>query len=382
MKFRFRLVAIVICAFAGTSGVMRAQASSTDDFDVLASRASAALRSDPGQAVPLYRQALALKPDWAEGWFDLGGGLYQIDQFSEAEQAFRKAAALAPGNGAVWGFLGLCESRLGKYREALTDIHKGEVAGLPDNLPFVSAVHNEAALIYLRSHDYSGSIEELRVLAKAGDNSSPTVRALGVTALGMPYMPNELPGNKLPLVDLAGRAALAFYAGNGDEGAPLFKQLIAQYPNEPGVHYFVGISLLERDPNASLAEFRKELAISPSHVQARQQIAMIEIKTGDAASAAVITREALQLQPLNALSHAILGRAYEHMGRHEDATSEFETAVKLAPDNPELHFSLGQNYRRVGRIVDADKQIAEFKRLKSIQDSRGVSAQDGPGENR
>ncbi len=362
---------------------MRAQLNSTESFDALAGRASAALRTDPRQAIPLYRQALALKPDWAEGWFDLGGGLYQMDQLPEAEQAFRKAAALAPGNGAVWGFLGLCESRLGKYGGALTDFHKGEAAGLPDNLPFLSAVHNEAALIYLRSHDYSGSIEELRVLAKAGDKSPGTVHGLGVTALGMPYLPPEIPKEKMPLVDLAGRAALAFYAGTGDEGAPLFKQLVAQYPKEPGVHYFIGISLLERDPNASLAEFRKELAISPSHVPARQQIAMLEIKTGDAKSAALMAREALQLQPSNALSHAILGRAYEHMGRRQEATSEFETAVKLAPDNPELHFSLGQNYRRMGRTADADKQITEFKRLKSVQDSRGVSAtQEGPGENR
>ena len=361
---------------------MLAQVNSTDTFAMLAGRASAVLRTDPRQAVPLYRQALALKPDWAEGWFDLGGGLYQTNQFSEAEQAFQKAAALASGNGAVWSFLGLCESRLGKYGDALRDIDKGEAAGLPDNLPFVSAVRNEAAAIYLRSHDYSGSMGELRVLAKAGDKSQATVQALGVTALGVPYLPNEVPVDKLPLVDLAGRAALAFYAGTGNEGAHLFKQLVAQYPNETGVHYLVGISLLEHDPNGSRAEFRKELSISPSHVPARQQIAIIEIKNGDSADAAVLAREALQLQPSNALSHAILGRAYEHMGRHEEATSEFEIAVKLAPGNPELHFSLGQNYRKVGRIADADKEIAEFKRLKGVQDSRGVSADDGRVENR
>ncbi len=242
-------------------------------------------------------------------------------------------------------------------------------------MQFLSAVRNEAAVISLRSHDYSGAIEELRVLAKAGDKSPATVRSLGVTALGMPYLPTAVPVEKLPLVDLAGRAGMAFYAGTGDEGAPLFKQLVAEYPNEPGVHYFAGISLLERDSNAALAEFRKELAISPLLVPARQQIAMIEIKSGDAEDAAAIAREALKLQPSNPLSHAILGRAYEHMGQHEKATSEFEAAVKLAPDNPELHFSLGQNYRRAGRTSDADKQLAEFKRLKSAQDRRGVSAE-------
>jgi tetratricopeptide (TPR) repeat protein len=252
------------------------------------------------------------------------------------------------------------------------DIRKGEAIGLPDNMQFFSTVRNEAAAICLRSHDYSGAIEELRVLAKSGDKSPVTVRALGVTALGMPYLPAEVPAEKLLLVDLAGRAAAAFYAEIGDEGAPLFKQLVARYPNEPGVHYFTGVSLLERDSNAALAEFRRELAISPSHVPARQQIAIIEIKSGDAQDAAALAREALKLQPSNPLSHAILGRAYEHMGQHEKATFEFEAAVKLAPNNAELHFSLGQNYRRAGRTLEADKQIAEFKRLKSVQDREAL----------
>jgi protein O-GlcNAc transferase len=383
LNFSVRLVAILTCISAGAASLMPAGASSQGDFDSLAQRASAALGSDPKEGVLLYRQALILKPEWAEGWFNLGGGLYQMDQFEEADQAFRKASALAPANGAVWSFLGLCEARLGRYSVALGDIRKGEAIGLPDNLHFVSAIRNQAALICLRRHDYRGAIEELRVLAKLGDRSPATIQALGVSALGMPYVPPEIPSEKLALVNLAGRAAMDLYAGTGNEGAPLFKQLIAGYPDEPGVHYLAGVSLLEHDSTAALAEFRQELAISPSHVPSRQQIAMLEIKSGDADDAVSIAREALTLEPSNPLSHAILGRAYEHMGRHERATSEFETAVRLAPDNAELHFSLGQNYRKVGRISDAEKQIAEFKRLKSAQDRRDFSAgQNGKGENR
>ncbi len=104
MKFSFRSVAILGCIFAGMSGAMPAQRTSTGDFDSLARRASAALGTDPKQGVKLYKQALALKPEWAEGWFDLGGGLYQIDQFSGSGEGFSEGGDAGTGK---WRRLGL-----------------------------------------------------------------------------------------------------------------------------------------------------------------------------------------------------------------------------------------------------------------------------------
>ena len=188
----------------------------------------------------------------------------------------------------------------------------------------------------------------------------------------MPRLPAEVPPEKMALVHLAGSAEWALSAERQSEANPLFNQLIASYPKEPGVHYLYGIYLLDRDPGEAMAEFREGLRISPSHVPARQQIAILQIKAGNSQPAIRLAREALALQPANALSHAILGRAFEHMGQYAEAVPELEAAVKLAPDNPQLHFSLGQLYRHVGRTNDAERETAEFNRLKSARSSVGV----------
>ena len=53
-----------LCAYA---------APQSQDFGSLARAAQAAIDTNPAQAAELYRKALALKPDWPEGWFYLGG---------------------------------------------------------------------------------------------------------------------------------------------------------------------------------------------------------------------------------------------------------------------------------------------------------------------
>jgi len=350
-------------------------AAAEGDFDSLARRATEALRSDPKQAESLYSAALKLKPTWAEGWFYLGAALYKENKFSDSRAAFLRASELAPENGAVWGFLGLCESRLGDYANALQHIHKGEEVGLPDDPAFFSVVKNEAAVLCLRSHNFGGALAELRVLAKQGDRSPATVTTFGVVVLGMPYLPADIAADKRPLIELAGHAAVAFYADrDDDQSTPLFKQLLERYPNESGVHYFYGISLLKRDPKEAVEEFRRELEITPSHVGARQQIAILEIKSGNTTEAANLAREALKIQPDNPLSHAVLGRAYEYQGELEKAAFEFVTAVKLAPNNPQLHFALARIYQRTGNQAAADKETAEYKRLKALYDRENTGS--------
>lgn len=344
-----------------------AQAASAN-FDELSSRATAALQSDPKAAVDLYKQALALRPAWAEGWFYLAAGLYEIAHYPESRQAFQQAAKLAPDHGAVWSFLGLCEYQLGDYAQALSDIRKGESLGLPDNPQFVSTVRNRAALIFLRSFDFGAAVEQLQPLARVGDNSPETIENLGISALGLRHLPADLPAGKRPIVQLAGRAMWALSAQRAEDASSLFHELITQYSQEPGVHYLNGIYLLTLDPDAALAEFRQELKISPGHIPARLQIGILEIKANRPENAIKLAGEAVEAEPANVLAHAVLGRAFLDVGQLDKAVPELESAAKLAPENPQMHFYLEQAYRRAGRNADAQKEKLEFTRLRAAQD--------------
>lgn len=334
------------------------------DFQDLAKRAAQALQSSPEKAAELYRQAVGLRPGWAEGWFYLGASEYQLKRYAEAKQALAKAAGLAPENGAAWAFLGLAEAETGDSEQALAHIVKSEGLGLPDNPGFVATVRVRAALIKIRSGDFTAAVEHLRPVAMAGDHSPAVVEALGLASLTMPVAPADVPPGKRALVELAGRAMCALYAQNWSDAESLFRQLGAQFPNEPGVHYLRGIYYVDRDIPAALAEFAEELKISPAHVMARVQIAILRLRTGEPAAALEPAQEAVRLAPRNLLTHLALGRALLGVDKTAEALPEFQTAVKIDPSYPHAHFYLSQAYQRLGRESEAKKEQEEFTRLK------------------
>src|SRR5262249_25673985 len=92
---------------------IHAQTPGSESFDDLARKAGELLDSRPSEAAALYKQALAIRSDWAEGWMSLGGAAYQLDRYAECTDAFRKGIALSPKMGTGWAFLGLCEAELG-----------------------------------------------------------------------------------------------------------------------------------------------------------------------------------------------------------------------------------------------------------------------------
>src|SRR5688572_24773510 len=54
-------------------------------FAAVAKEAAAAREAnDLDKAIALYKRGLALKPDWAEGWWGLGAACYDLDRYDEA----------------------------------------------------------------------------------------------------------------------------------------------------------------------------------------------------------------------------------------------------------------------------------------------------------
>jgi tetratricopeptide (TPR) repeat protein len=303
LKLRVAVLSLVLVIQSATGQ------SASANFDDLSRRAEAAIDGHPSEAVSLYQQALALRPSWAEGWFYLGTTLLRLGRLAESRDALRKGALLEPGKGTSWAYLGLAEYELGEYQQALSDILKGESIGLANRPEFIAEVHYRAGLLYLRFSDPAQALEQLRPLVRSGNDSPAIIQALGVSALFLKVQPANVTPDKQTLVDLAGHAAWAFLAERTDLCAPLFEKLAAQFPNEPSVHYLYGMFLLGRDSAAAEKEFRKELRITPSHVLARVQLALLLSHRGEAAPAEKFAREAVQLEPLNPLCQVTLGRA-------------------------------------------------------------------------
>jgi tetratricopeptide (TPR) repeat protein len=363
--------AMALCLLPLTLRPMAAQAPSFED---LARRAQAALDSRPSEAAGLYRQALAIQPTWAEGWFYLGAALYQTDRYAEASDAFRKGLELAPKVGSGWAFLGLCEAELDNPDQALSDIRKGLELGLGDNWQFQVAVRVKAAQIYIRSASFDDALAQLHPLALHSENSQALVETMGLCALGIPAALSELSPQRRAVVDLAGKAAWALADQRPADAAAAYRQLLKEYPNEPGVHYARGLYLMETDLTAALGEFQQEVRNNPKHWPTLILLGSLQTRQGAAEAAIQTLRQAMKTAPAKHrwLCHAELGQAYMTADNLDAAILEFQAAVRLKPSSAPMRYLLSQAYRRAGRKEDAEREAAEFRKLKVQEDPLGV----------
>src|SRR5205085_11299045 len=123
------------------------------------------------------------------------------------------------------------------------------------------------------------------------------VVALGLAMLRLPYLPAEAPADKREIIFKTGRAALFAATNRLPEAQQEYKELIAAFPNAPGVHYAYGIFLMRSTADEALAEFKRELQLSPEHVPARLLIAFEYIKRGEHAAGLPFAEEAVRLAP-------------------------------------------------------------------------------------
>ena len=359
-----------------TAPWMGAQAPAKATFEDLQRRAEAALDTRPEEAAGLYKQALALRPEWAEGWLYMGGALYQAGRYAEATDALRKGVELAPVIGTGWALLGLSESQLEDQDQALADIRKGEGLGLGANTQFETAVRVRAAQLLIRSSSFDEALAQLQPLSRRHDNPQPLEEAMGLAVLAIPDDAAQLSPQRRAAVGLAGKAAWAFSTQHPEAAAAGYRQLLEQYPNEPGVHYAYGLYLMETDLAAALAEFQKEVRNNPKHWPALLVVASLQIRQGTPEQAIETLHAALKIVPAKYhwLCHTDLGRADLDANHPDAAIGELENAVRQMPSSANVHFFLAQAYRQAGRKADADRERTEFEKMKAQQDPLGVPA--------
>ena len=366
-----RLLVLLALLTAPTLG---AQMSTREQFDDLSRRAQAALDNRPEEAVQLFKQALAIRPDWAEGWLYMGGTLYQLGRYAEATDALRKGIGIAPIFANGWALLGLSESQLDDPEQALSDIRKGEELGLNGNPQFETAVRVRAAQLLILSSAFDEALAQLQPLAKYPNEPLPVEETMGLCALASPDDLARITPARRAVVDLAGKAAWSFATQHADAAAAGYRELLAKYPGEPGVHYAYGLFQLETDIKEALAELQKEVQNNPRHWAAMLVIASLQIRQGMPEKAIESLHAAMKIVPAKYrwLCHLNLGHAYLDANNVTAAIPELEDALRQNPSSAKVHFFLAEAYREAGRKADADREKAEFEKAKVEEDPGGM----------
>lgn len=105
--------------------------------------------------------------------------------------------------------------------------------------------------------------------------------------------------------------------------------------------------------DAALEQYRAAVAASPTHAEARNNLAQVLIRRGEVAAALPHLDVAVQLDSERWTYRFNRGRAYSLLERWPEAVAEYEAADRLFPDDYATQYNLGLALLSLRRFPDA-----------------------------
>ena len=290
------------------------------------------------EAIRDYQRVLESRPEWKEGWWNLGVLQYGANQFADARSTLQHVVGFAPDLGVAWSLLGLCEFETRNFADALIHLEKAQSLGIKDDVEVERVSIYHLGLLLVRTGKFDRASDLLLKTFGGSQMSEQLKIGLGLATLRIALLPEEIDPSKEALVLAAGSVASA-----GTEALDRFPALLQTYPNVPYVHYAYGLSLAKagRDKEA-IDLMREETSVSPESALPWIEISRLQLRLGSAKEALIAAQRAVALSPTNKVAHERLAAALESVGDTGQAKSERRTADNLTAiqDVPEQRILL------------------------------------------
>ena len=249
----------------------------------------------PGQALPLYEEALRRSPNSLAAMQSMALSFMSLRQQARAVEILKQALASAPRDAVSWDLLGNVYAEQGKAPEATAAFQKA--IELDDTLP---EAYNGLGGVLLETHDWARSEPALRQAitldpnyAQAHNNLANLLAASGRLEEARYHFEAALrvnPNNSAARYDYA--VALA-QSGHRDEAEQQLQRGLESDPNSAESHEFLGTLLAAKGELARAIEhYREALRIRPEFGRANLHLGESLADTGDVTGARLYLEKA------------------------------------------------------------------------------------------
>jgi tetratricopeptide (TPR) repeat protein len=289
------------------------------------------------QAIPLYRNALALNPAMPGLRLNMALAQFKGGELKDSIQTFefllKRTPKSSPERLRLVTLAGMAHYGVGDYAAAVPYLKEATAAD-PQNLPFRLTLAQSC----LWSKQYQCVLDVYHEIVTLNADSAEADMLAGEALDEM----NDKPG-----------------------AAQQFRAAVKADPKEPNVHFGLGYllwGLLQFDEAAK--EFQAELDNNPEQAQALTYLADCEIQLSHPEAAPALLEKAVRIDPKIELAHLDLGILYSNDGRKEDALRELKRAEQLNPNDQTVHWRLARFYKTIGKSEEAK---IEFDKTRSLQ---------------
>jgi tetratricopeptide (TPR) repeat protein len=328
---------------------------------------------DPGSAAKEFDAVLALDPENAEAFANLGVVAFLKRDCQTASQNFRKALAIDPSLAKTRALLGICRWRLGDPSARL--LLEKSFATLTDKRLRLQ-VGRELAALYDQQGDTEAAAALMRKLVNLDpDNvevlfmaqrlyselADDTLNKLAVLAPGSARMQQVIAERLVNAGDIKG--AIDHY-----------RKALQIDPRLPGVHFELGEAILQSAPGDSgtQAEAQKEFEVASNvdgdSAKTECQLGSIALSQSLMDQALAHYQRAYQINPNEVQAQMGLAKVLMVQEKPQEAVQYLRKAVESDPLNGAAHYQLGIAYRRLQMTDAARKELQLSQEIKKTKD--------------
>ncbi len=328
------------------------------------------------ESVAAYRRAAALAPgDWRWPYY-LGSVLAELGRYGEAAEHFGRAAAMKPDSVAAQIRLGealLGESRPAESKSAFeeaVELDPSSAAALYGlGRAWDASGEKDAALrAYLRAIELApeaGAVRyALAMLYQSLGRASAAKRQLEIAGAS-----RQEPAINDPLMaavrNLRADRQAHLHRGLRLEGEGLLAEAVRAYERaveadgryaQPHINLISAYGKLERFEDAS-RHYERALKLAPDSEELHVSWGTLLARSGRLEEAAASFRHALEINPHAGGTHADLAWTLEQSGKDSVALDHYRLALEYDPGNRAANFQMARRLIRAGRVEEAIRHL-------------------------
>src|SRR5207249_3995839 len=291
------------------------------------------------EAISLLEESVRREPKVAGLEAQLGKAYYQKRDFHQAVIHFEMAARQQPEDGETTQLLGLSFYSLGQWAKAIPYLEK------------------------VQSRIPESEIDGPYLLGICYLHTQQPQKARGALARMFSVSPESAMAHLM-------LAKMMMRERNEEEAIPELQRALNIDPSLPMAHFLLGeIHLFKSNPQLALEEFKKELEVNPT-------VWLVYWRLGDAYSrlekydeAEKALKQSIWLNGTFTGSYILLGQIELKKNDWELAVGFLERALKLDPQNYLAHYSLARAYQQLGRNDEANLHFELSRSLRGNKKS-------------
>jgi tetratricopeptide (TPR) repeat protein len=294
------------------------------------------------EAIKEYQVALTQAPDDPGLRLNLGLAYYKKNDFAGAGSQFAALHNQDPDNVRIGTLLGDCLTQLGLTDRAIS-LYKAFEKANPSNL----GVQWGLGTALIRAGDTREGLERIQKVAEEGQNAEAYQLAANLY-LGLTYF---------------------------DKAKSDAEAVLRLNPKAPKAHIVLGmVADYSGDQKGAEEEFKRALALDPTDLQARTQLASVFINQRKLDDARRELNRALEQDPNSYSALYLLGQIERTQGNLPAALSDFEKAAQMNPQWLLPHIELTALYFKLKRPSDGarEKKIVDQLRAEARDRKAGT----------